>query len=353
MRYLVTGGAGFIGGEFVRKIINETSDVVKNIDKLTYASSLDSLKAIEKSPRYSFEKIDICDSKKIKKIFNKFRPDIVVNFAAETHVDRSIDSPLVFLQTNIFGTFNLLEQSKNYFFSLKSNKKFFFKFIHVSTDEVYGDLKNLTDLFSEKTAYNPSSPYSASKASSDHFVKAWGRTFGLPVMITNCSNNYGPFQFPEKLIPHIIISALNGNKLPIYGNGLQIRDWLHVEDHVDGILKVIKKGKIGNTYNIGANNEKKNIQIVRTICDILDKKIKVKPKNIQSFHELIHFVKDRPGHDRRYAINANKIKKDTGWKPKNTFYAGLKKTINWYLDNKIWWKKILKKKYKLKRIGLL
>lgn len=352
MKFLVTGGAGFIGGTFIRYLIKNTSHKVFNIDKLTYASNSESLTSIKKSKRYYEMKVDICDQK-IKQIFISFKPDIIIHFAAESHVDRSIEGPSVFIKTNIFGTFNLLEQAKYYYSLLKSNKKKNFRFLHVSTDEVYGELNNLTDLFSEKTPYNPSSPYSASKASSDHLVRAWHKTFKLPILITNCSNNYGPYQFPEKLIPHMIISALKGNKLPVYGNGRQIRDWLHVEDHVRGILKVIKKGKIGETYNIGGSNEKKNIEVVKLICRLLDRHVTKKPNNIKTFNDLIVFVRDRPGHDKRYAINSQKIQKKLFWKPKKTFTQGLKSTVLWYLNNKIWWEKILMKQYKLKRMGLL
>ena len=354
MKFLITGGAGFIGGQLVRYLIQHTKNKIKNIDKLTYASSLDSLNSIKHSPRYSLEKTDICNFTNLRKIFKIYRPDVVVHFAAETHVDRSIDSPLNFIKSNIYGTFNLLEQSRHYYLSLSRKKKKIFRFLHVSTDEVYGDLKSPSNFFNEKTSYNPSSPYSASKASSDHLVRAWGKTYGLPILVTNCSNNYGPYQFPEELIPHTIINAIIGNKLPVYGDGSQIRDWLHVEDHVNGILKVIKKGKVGETYNIGCNNEKKNIEVVRTICNILDKEIFKKPRNIASFKDLIYFVKDRPGHDRRYAINAKKIKKQLNWRPKVSFEEGIKSTVIWYLNNKKWWKKIMKKnKYNLKRLGLL
>ena len=316
---LVTGGAGFIGSALVRYIVNETQHSVVNVDKLTYSGNLESLEGIENSKNYIFEKIDICDENELQGVFKKNQPDIVMHLAAESHVDRSIDGPSDFIKTNIVGTFNLLEQSKNYWQSLKGIKKESFRFLHVSTDEVYGDLGGTSDFFSEDTAYDPSSPYSASKASSDHLVRAWYRTYGLPVLITNCSNNYGPYQFPEKLIPHIILNALEGKNLPIYGDGKQIRDWLYVDDHVRALMIVALDGKVGETYNIGGNNEIQNIEVVKKICNILDGLILKKINDITSFANLITFVKDRPGHDVRYAINYNKIIKDLNWRPLEDF----------------------------------
>jgi len=349
---LVTGGAGFIGSALVRHIVNETQHSVVNVDKLTYSGNLESLEGIENSKNYIFEKIDICDENELQGVFKKNQPDIVMHLAAESHVDRSIDGPSDFIKTNIVGTFNLLEQSKNYWQSLKGIKKESFRFLHVSTDEVYGDLGGTSDFFSEDTAYDPSSPYSASKASSDHLVRAWYRTYGLPVLITNCSNNYGPYQFPEKLIPHIILNALEGKNLPIYGDGKQIRDWLYVDDHVIAIMNVALNANIGETYNIGGNNEIQNIEVVKKVCDILDKLVPSKLNGISSFKELISYVKDRPGHDVRYAINPNKIIKDLNWRPLEDFDSGIQKTVEWYLDNKIWCENIQNGSYKFERLGV-
>jgi len=349
---LVTGGAGFIGSALVRYIVNETQHSVVNVDKLTYSGNLESLEGIENSKNYIFEKIDICDENELQGVFKKNQPDIVMHLAAESHVDRSIDGPSDFIKTNIVGTFNLLEQSKNYWQSLKGIKKESFRFLHVSTDEVYGDLGGTSDFFSEDTAYDPSSPYSASKASSDHLVRAWYRTYGLPVLITNCSNNYGPYQFPEKLIPHIILNALEGKNLPIYGDGKQIRDWLYVDDHVIAIMNVALNANIGETYNIGGNNEIQNIEVVKKVCDILDKLVPSKLNGISSFKELISYVKDRPGHDVRYAINPNKIIKDLNWRPLEDFDSGIQKTVEWYLDNKIWCENIQNGSYKFERLGV-
>ena len=349
---LVTGGAGFIGSALVRHIVNETRHSVVNVDKLTYSGNLESLEGIENSKNYIFEKIDICNESELQEVFTKNQPDIVMHLAAESHVDRSIDGPSDFIKTNIVGTFNLLEQSKNYWQSLKGIKKESFRFLHVSTDEVYGDLGGTSDFFLEDTAYDPSSPYSASKASSDHLVRAWYRTYGLPVLITNCSNNYGPYQFPEKLIPHIILNALEGKNLPIYGDGKQIRDWLYVDDHVIAIMNVALNANIGETYNIGGNNEIQNIEVVRKVCDILDKLVPSKLNGISSFKELISYVKDRPGHDVRYAINPNKIIKDLNWRPLEDFDSGIQKTVEWYLDNKIWCENIQNGSYKFERLGV-
>ena len=348
---LVTGGAGFIGSALIRKILEKTNNIVINVDKLTYSGSLNSLDSVSNNGNYFFEKIDICNQKKLKKIFQKYSPDYVIHLAAESHVDRSIDDPGDFIQTNIFGTFNLLEQSKIYWNSLEETKKSAFRFLHVSTDEVYGDLKNEVGYFSESSPYDPSSPYSASKASSDHLVRAWNRTFGLPVLITNCSNNYGPFQFPEKLIPHMIFSALEGKELPIYGNGKQVRDWLYVDDHVQALMLVALKGDVGETYNIGGENEIQNIEVVRLICKILDK---LEPSNnpkISSYNDLISYVDDRPGHDVRYAIDASKIKDNLGWSQHEDFESGLLKTVEWYLCNREWYETIKNRNYKLQRLG--
>ena len=349
---LVTGGAGFIGSALIRHIINNTYHSVVNIDKLSYSGNLQSLASIELNKDYIFEQVDICDEKELNRIFKKNKPDIVMHLAAESHVDRSIDGPGDFIKTNIVGTYTLLEQSKNYWQSLEGDKKNNFRFLHVSTDEVYGDLDGTTDFFSEETSYDPSSPYSATKASSDHLVRAWHRTYGLPVLITNCSNNYGPCQFPEKLIPHVILNALEGKNLPIYGDGKQIRDWLYVDDHVLALMSVALDGNVGETYNIGGSNEIQNIEVVKKICNILDKLISNKLNGMASFSELITYVKDRPGHDVRYAINANKINRDLGWKPEESFESGILKTVQWYLTNKEWCENIQNGSYKLERLGV-
>lgn len=350
---LITGGAGFIGSAVIRELINNTSHTVINIDKLTYAGNLESLKSIENTDKYVFEQVDICDANEIKRVFDKYQPDIIMHLAAESHVDRSIDAPDEFIQTNIIGTYNLLEQARNYRDSLEGDKKDNFRFHHISTDEVYGDLphpeetKGELPLFTETTAYEPSSPYSASKASSDHLVRAWHKTYGLPIIITNCSNNYGPFHFPEKLIPLIILNALDGKSLPVYGKGNQIRDWLYVEDHGRALIKVATEGVIGETYNIGGHNEKQNIEVVETICKILDELV---PKATK-YQEQIKFVTDRPGHDMRYAIDATKIYNDLGWKPQETFESGIRKTVQWYLDNQEWCNNVQDGSYQRERLG--
>jgi dTDP-glucose 4,6-dehydratase len=340
-KFLITGGAGFIGSTLIRHIISTTKHEVFNIDKLTYASNLVSLSSIESSLRYSFEQVDICNKNKIKDIFDKYQPDIVIHLAAETHVDRSINGPAEFIQTNIVGTYAILETTRLYWLSLRGEKKNSFKFHHVSTDEVYGDLGEKKNRFTEDTSYAPSSPYSASKASSDHLVRAWQRTFGLPTLITNCSNNYGPFQFPEKLIQLIILNALDGKNLPIYGNGKQIRDWLYVEDHAKALLHVALNGQSGETYNIGGNNEIQNIEVVKIICRILDDLSPCKSKNISKYEQLITHVADRAGHDVRYAIDITKISTKLNWVPTETFLSGIKKTVQWYLDNMHWCKNII------------
>ncbi len=348
LKILITGGAGFIGSALVRHIINDTNHSVVNIDKLTYAGNLFSIQSVEGNPNYSFERVDICDTSEIKRVFNEHQPNVVMHLAAESHVDRSIDSPGEFMKTNITGTYNLLEQARLYWSNLKGQKKESFCFHHISTDEVYGDLPHPDNqlgelpLFTETTPYAPSSPYSASKASSDHLVRAWRRTYGLPTLITNCSNNYGPFQFPEKLIPLMILNAIKGMPLPIYARGNQIRDWLYVDDHARALVLVATKGKDGETYNIGGLNEKQNIEVVKTICKILQQL--APPVNfsldISNYESLITFVNDRPGHDMRYAIDSSKIQKELGWMPLETFESGLYKTIQWYLNNESWYKKI-------------
>lgn len=353
MVFLITGGAGFIGSAVIRNIIRDTNHTVVNVDKLTYAGNLESLKEVESSDRYFFEKADICNTEKIYKLLQKYKPHIVMHLAAESHVDRSIDGPKDFIETNIIGTFTLLEQVRLYWSKLEYSKKRSFRFHHISTDEVYGDLPHPDEnpeeltLFTETTTYNPSSPYSASKASSDHLVRAWQRTYGLPTIVTNCSNNYGPYHYPEKLIPLIILNALEGNKLPVYGKGNQIRDWLFVEDHARALVTVATKGKIGETYNIGGHNEKQNIEVVKTICSILDDLI---PKQ-SKYEELITYVEDRPGHDMRYAIDASKIQIELGWAPKETFESGIRKTILWYLNNQEWCQGVQDGSYQRKRLG--
>ena len=347
---LVTGGAGFIGSAVIRYLINETNNNVLNIDKLTYAGNLESLETISSNPRYQFLHADICDKVAMTKAFDDFEPDIVMHLAAESHVDRSIDGPMDFIQTNIIGTYNLLDVARNYWQNLTEDKKTSFRFHHISTDEVYGDLEGTDDLFTEATPYSPSSPYSASKASSDHLVRAWHRTYGLPVVVTNCSNNYGPYHFPEKLIPLVILNALDGKPLPVYGDGKQIRDWLYVEDHARALYLVATTAKVGETYNIGGHNEKQNIDVVKTICTILDN---IKPRTDgQSYTQQITFVKDRPGHDLRYAIDASKINKELGWQPQETFESGIQKTVEWYLNNLEWCRHVQDGSYQRQRMGV-
>ena len=352
-KLLITGGAGFIGSAVIRHIINNTSHSVVNVDKLTYAGNLESLTSIDNDARYTFEQVDICDANEIKRVFDEHQPDIVMHLAAESHVDRSIDGPGEFIQTNIVGTYVLLEEARDYWSNLDSDKKDNFRFHHVSTDEVYGDLEGTDDLFTEDTPYAPSSPYSAAKASSDHLVRAWQRTFKFPTLITNCSNNYGPYQFPEKLIPLIILNALEGKDLPIYGNGKQIRDWLYVDDHARALLHVSLTGKVSETYNIGGHNELQNIVVVKTICSILDELIPSKLNGIKQYEQLITFVADRAGHDARYAIDATKISNELNWALDEIFATGIKKTIQWYLDNKIWCKHVQDGSYQGERLGVV
>ena len=351
MKILVTGGAGFIGSAVIRSIINSTSYECINLDKLTYAGNLESLDEINYSGRYSHEQVDICDNKALARLYAKYEPTCVMHLAAESHVDRSIDEPADFINTNITGTFHMLEAARTYFNGLNKAGREQFRFHHISTDEVYGDLEDTDDLFTEQTPYSPSSPYSASKAASDHLVRAWGRTYGLPIVITNCSNNYGPYHFPEKLIPHVILNSIHGKPLPIYGNGLQIRDWLYVEDHAKALIRVVTEGKIGETYNIGGHNEKTNLEVVKTICDLLEELAPQKPSGVINYRDLITFVKDRPGHDARYAIDASKIERELGWVPEETFETGLRKTVQWYLDNTSWWERVLSGAYRMERIG--
>lgn len=344
--FLVTGGAGFIGSAVVRHLINDTDHKVVNIDKLTYAGNLMSLSSIDSSERYVFEKADICDANKMHALFDQYQPDIVMHLAAESHVDRSINGPGEFIQTNVIGTYTLLEAARSYWSKLEEEKKSGFRFHHISTDEVYGDLHGTDDLFTETTPYAPSSPYSASKAGSDHLVRAWLRTFGLPTIVTNCSNNYGPFHFPEKLIPLIILNALSGKELPVYGDGKQIRDWLFVEDHARALVQVATTGKIGETYNIGGHNEKQNIEVVKMLCSLLEELAPIKPVGVDKYSDLITYVTDRPGHDVRYAIDASKIERELNWTPQETFETGLRKTVQWYLDNKSWWQAIIDGSYR-------
>ncbi len=352
-KLLITGGAGFIGSAIIRHIINNTDHHVVNVDKLTYAGNLESLTSIEDNERYVFEQVDICDASEIRRVFNEYQPDIVMHLAAESHVDRSIDGPGEFIQTNIVGTYVLLEEARDYWSNIDDNKKETFRFHHVSTDEVYGDLEGMDDLFTEDTPYAPSSPYSAAKASSDHLVRAWQRTFKFPTLITNCSNNYGPYQFPEKLIPLIILNALEGKDLPIYGDGKQIRDWLYVDDHARALLHVALTGEIGETYNIGGHNEMQNIDVVKTVCSILDELIPSELDGIGNYKELITYVTDRAGHDVRYAIDASKIADELEWVPDETFESGIKKTIRWYLDNMTWCQHVQDGSYMRERLGVI
>ena len=350
MNILVTGGAGFIGSAVIRHIIQNTNNQVLNIDKLTYAGNLESLKEIDQHSNYEFKQIDICDTEQITAAIDAFQPNAIMHLAAESHVDRSIDGPAAFIETNIVGTYTLLEAARKYWMGLDAEAQQNFRFHHISTDEVYGDLEGTTDLFTETTSYAPSSPYSASKASSDHLVRAWHRTYGLPVIVTNCSNNYGPYHFPEKLIPLVILNALEGKALPIYGKGDQIRDWLFVEDHARALYKVVTEGVVGETYNIGGHNEKQNIEVVKTICKILDE---LKPQaNGQAYASLITFVKDRPGHDLRYAIDAAKIQNELGWTPTETFETGIRKTVEWYLNNLDWCRRVQDGSYQRERLGV-
>lgn len=379
MKILVTGGAGFIGSAVCRFIIENTNDYVINIDKLTYAGNLESLTRIDSNERYSFERVDICNRLELDRVFKQYKPDAVMHLAAESHVDRSIDGPGDFITTNIVGTYNLLEAAREYWHTLNDTAKARFRFHHISTDEVYGDLPHPSDnvecsmvndelniqnstsniknlpLFTEQTAYAPSSPYSASKASSDHLVRAWHRTYGLPVVITNCSNNYGPFHFPEKLIPLVILNALEGKPLPIYGKGDQIRDWLYVEDHARALYAVLTQGKVSETYNIGGHNEKTNLEVVTTICEILDELVPMKGSNEElniNYSSLIINVPDRPGHDRRYAIDASKMSRELNWNPIETFETGLRKTVQWYLDNQVWCENVQSGNYQRERLGV-
>ncbi|WP_179959439.1 dTDP-glucose 4,6-dehydratase [Marinobacter changyiensis] len=364
MKLLITGGAGFIGSAVIRHIIANTDDGVVNVDKLTYAGNLESLADVSSSPRYTFEQVDVCDRPELDRVFIEHQPDVVMHLAAESHVDRSIDGPAAFIETNIVGTYTLLEAARHYWNTLGVDKKHGFRFHHISTDEVYGDLERPEELFTEQTPYAPSSPYSASKASSDHLVRAWLRTYGLPTLITNCSNNYGPYHFPEKLVPLVILNALEGKPLPVYGKGDQVRDWLYVEDHARALYKVVTEGKVGETYNIGGHNEKQNIEVVRTICNILQElapplEVAELSQTVGAtsvvknhYQDLITFVKDRPGHDMRYAIDATKIQTELGWFPEETFETGIRKTVLWYLNNLVWCKRVQDGSYQRERLGV-
>ena len=351
MKILITGGAGFIGSALIRHVIVNTPASVVNLDKLTYAGNLESLAEVSGSERYAFEKVDICDRKELERVFLEHKPDAVMHLAAESHVDRSIDGPAAFIQTNIVGTYTLLGVARSYWSVLYEPLKQTFRFHHISTDEVYGDLDGPEELFSEQTPYEPSSPYAASKASSDHLVRAWHRTFGLPVLITNCSNNYGPYHFPEKLIPLVILNALEGKPLPVYGKGEQIRDWLYVEDHARALYKVLTEGKEGETYNIGGHNEKRTIDVIHSLCKLLEELAPQKPCGVEHYRDLIKYVTDRPGHDLRYAIDAGKIQRELGWAPEETFESGLRKTVEWYLKNMEWCRHVQDGSYQRERRG--
>lgn len=348
MKLLITGGAGFIGSAVIRHIVANTADSVVNVDKLSYAGNLESLVEVEGSSRYAFEQVDICDKAELERVFKEHEPDAVMHLAAESHVDRSIDGPAAFIETNIVGTYTLLEVARAYWNDLDAERRDAFRLHHISTDEVYGDLEGLEGLFTEETSYKPSSPYSASKASSDHLVRAWQRTYGLPTLITNCSNNYGPYHFPEKLIPLVILNALEGKALPVYGKGEQIRDWLYVQDHARALYKVVTEGKVGETYNIGGHNEKQNIEVVQTICSLLDE---LAPSQHTPYVNLITHVADRPGHDLRYAIDAGKIERELDWSPEETFESGIRKTVQWYLGNLEWCRRVQDGSYQRERLG--
>jgi len=351
-RILVTGGAGFIGSAVARHILNNTDDEVLVLDKLSYAGNLASLATISNHPRFAFEQVDICDRSALDRAVAAFRPQLIMHLAAESHVDRSIDGPLAFVETNIVGTYMMLESTRHYWHSLPPAEKAAFIFHHISTDEVFGDLENDSEFFTETTPYAPSSPYSATKASSDHLVRAWHRTYGLPVIVTNCSNNYGPYHFPEKMIPLMIINALAGKPLPVYGDGGQIRDWLYVEDHARALYQVVTSGKVGETYNIGGHNERRNIEVVETLCELLEELAPQKPAGLDHYRDLITRVADRPGHDRRYAIDAGKIERELGWRPQETFESGMRKTVSWFIENPAWWQSILDGSYRGERLGL-
>lgn len=364
MKILVTGGAGFIGSALVRHIIGDTDDAVVNVDKLTYAGNLESLADAADSDRYAFEQVDVCDPDELARVLAQHQPDVIMHLAAESHVDRSIDGPAAFVQTNVVGTYTLLEAARRYWLGLDTKRHAAFRFHHISTDEVYGDLQDPDAFFTESTPYAPSSPYSATKASSDHLVRAWHRTYGLPTIITNCSNNYGPYHFPEKLIPLMILNALDGKPLPVYGKGNQVRDWLYVEDHARALYLVVTSGAVGETFNIGGHNERQNIQVVHAICELLDE---LRPLNrasggkhsalkregaLPTYKDLITYVADRPGHDLRYAIDASKIQRELLWSPRETFETGLRKTVQWYLDNQSWCQRVQDGSYRRERLGL-
>jgi len=353
MKILVTGGAGFIGSAVIRHVIRNTTDSVVNLDKLTYAGHLESVAEVESSDRYIFERLDVCVKKDVENAFLRHQPDALMHLAAETHVDRSIDGPDTFVQTNVVGTYVLLQAALAYTRGLTAERRAAFRFHHVSTDEVFGELLNPTARFSEDTRYAPGSPYAATKASSDHLVRAWGRTYGLPILVTNCSNNYGPYHYPEKLIPLMILNALEGKQLPVYGQGLQVRDWLYVEDHARALHRVLLQGRAGETYNIGGSSEMKNIDVVEKICELLEEMAPCKPANVCHFRDLIKYVTDRPGHDLRYAIDAAKISRELAWVPKETFESGIRKTVQWYLDNRDWCGRVQSGRYRRERLGVI